>query len=52
MARALSRFAKSNGAGHDKKGQLALSSDDDDDNGRQSGSLTWRTATEPDSKRL
>jgi len=50
-ARALSRFGKSNGANDDKKVQLALSSDDEDDNGSRSGSLSWRATPEPDSER-
>jgi len=33
VAWAMSRFAKSNGANNNKKDHLALSSDDEDDNG-------------------
>jgi hypothetical protein len=48
---ALSRFAKSNGANKNKKNQLVLSSDVEDDNVSRSGSPSWRTMPEPDSKR-
>ena len=47
--RAMTRFAKSNGANKNKKAQMALSSDDEPDNGGRSGSPTWRATPEPDS---
>jgi calcium/calmodulin-dependent protein kinase I len=53
-ARAMSRFAKGNGANNNKKDQqLVLSSDDEDDKdkGDRGGSPSLRVAPEPDSKR-
>jgi calcium/calmodulin-dependent protein kinase I len=54
-ARAMSRFAKGNGANNDKQTnqQLALSSDDEDDKdkGSRGGSPSLRATPEPDSKR-
>ena len=49
--RALSRFAKSNGANNMKNAQLALSSNDEHDDGGRSGSPSWRATPELDSKR-
>jgi calcium/calmodulin-dependent protein kinase I len=54
-ARAMSRFAKGNGANNNKQKdqQLALSSDDEDDKdkGSRGGSPSSRVTPEPDSKR-
>jgi len=51
-ARAMSRFAKGNGANNNnKKDQLVLSSDDEDDIKSRSGSPSSRATPEPDSKR-
>jgi len=51
-ARAMSRFAKGNGANNnDKKDQLVLSSDDEDDIKSRSRSPSSRATPEPDSKR-
>ena len=52
-ARAISRFAKGNGANNNKKDQLALSSgsDDEDDIKSRSGSPLSCATPEPDSKR-
>ena len=44
-------FANGNGANNDKKDQLALSSDDEDDTGIRSGSPSSRVTPGPDSKR-
>jgi len=48
--RALFRFAKSNGATNNKKDQLALSSDDEDEEGNGSSLPSLGATPDPDSK--
>ena len=49
-ARIMSRFAKGDGANDNKKDQLALGSDDEDNTGSRSGSPSLGTTPEPDPK--
>ena len=50
VARAMSWFAKSNGANNNKKDHLALSSDDEDDDGSRNMSLSCGATPERESK--